>query len=228
MKIRVLTYNIRHGLGSDSKQDLSRILPVLAESRADIICLQEVDTGLPRSGFAHQAAWLGSRLGFSFAHENNFGLPMAGMGNTLLSRWPFYSTWNKKLPAAGEPRGLICIEIDYPDMGAIAFFCTHWGLNEAQRLDQARVCARRVKAIKMPCVLSGDLNATSDSTEAALLLRESTLQDAGPDTALTYPADRPAAKIDYILASRDWRVAGAGVIETLASDHRPVYADLSL
>jgi endonuclease/exonuclease/phosphatase family metal-dependent hydrolase len=228
MKIRVLTYNIRHGLGSDSKQDLSRILPALTESRADIICLQEVDKGLPRSGFAHQAAWLGSRLGFSFAHENNFGLPMAGMGNALLSRWPFYSTWNKKLPAAGEPRGLIGVEIDHPDIGTLAFFCTHWGLSEAQRLDQARACAGHVNAIKMPCVLSGDLNATPGSADVALLLRESKLQDAGPDNALTYPADRPEAKIDYILVSQQWTVAGAGVMETLASDHRPVYADLSL
>jgi endonuclease/exonuclease/phosphatase family metal-dependent hydrolase len=228
MRLRVLTYNIRHGLGSDGRQDLSQILPVLKESHADIICLQEVDKGLLRSGFANQSAWLGSHLGFQTAYECNFGLPLAGMGNAILSRWPIYSTWNKKLPSAGEPRGLLCVQIDHPEGGKLAIFCTHWGLSEAQRMEQAQVCAGQMNATGMPCVLCGDLNAIPDSTEVMLLMREAELKDAGPADSPTYPADQPESKIDYIFLTQRWAVVESQVLDSGASDHLPLLAELEL
>jgi len=228
MRLRVLTYNIRHGLGIDGRQDLSQILPVLSGSHADIICLQEVDKGLLRSGFANQAAWLGARLGFHAAFESNFGLPLAGMGNATLSRWPSYSTWNKKLPSDGEPRGLLCVQVDHPEAGRVAFFNTHWGLSEAQRLEQAQVCAGQVNGAGKPCVLCGDLNAIPDSTELMMLMREAQLQDAGPNNAPTFPADEPESKIDYVLFTRQWSLVEAQVLDSGASDHLPLLAELEL
>ncbi|PTX59986.1 hypothetical protein C8P63_110131 [Melghirimyces profundicolus] len=43
VKVRVMTYNIHAGIGSDGKYDLSRIAKVIEESNADVIGLQEVD-----------------------------------------------------------------------------------------------------------------------------------------------------------------------------------------
>jgi endonuclease/exonuclease/phosphatase family metal-dependent hydrolase len=53
------------------------------------------------------------------------------------------------------------------------------------------------------------------------------LTDAAPDGP-TYPADVPARRIDYVTVSRDVAVRHATVPKTLASDHRPVLADLTL
>ncbi|MYU48228.1 metal-dependent hydrolase, partial [Streptomyces sp. SID7803] len=52
------------------------------------------------------------------------------------------------------------------------------------------------------------------------------IEPGGP----TYPAqDPPVQRIDYVAVSKDTvRVRSAAVAETLASDHRPVVADLSL
>jgi endonuclease/exonuclease/phosphatase (EEP) superfamily protein YafD len=41
--LRVLTYNIHHGVGEDGVLDLERIARVIADSGADVIGLQEVD-----------------------------------------------------------------------------------------------------------------------------------------------------------------------------------------
>lgn len=229
LQVRVLTYNIRHGLGTDKRQDLSRILPVLVESRADIVCLQEVDYNLPRSGQTDQAAWLARNLGFHQALGVNFGIRgVAGMGNAILSRWPIYSTWNKTLPFRGERRGLLMAEIDAPASERIAVFCTHWGLSAGQRLRQAEVAAGFAENTALPCLLCGDLNARPGEKSVATLLKQSNLEDAGPNDALTYPADHPESKIDYILASRHFAFAGSHVIDTQASDHLPLVADLSL
>ena len=93
-------------------------------------------------------------------------------------------------------------------------------------------------------VLCGDLNATSDRPEIRELTRH--LTDAwattapwwaslsGPLGALatrlpspghTIPAQRPTRRIDYVL-TRGLTVVEARVIDSRASDHRPVVARL--
>jgi endonuclease/exonuclease/phosphatase family metal-dependent hydrolase len=80
-----------------------------------------------------------------------------------------------------------------------------------------------------PTLLFGDLNAPPDAPEIRPLLER--LHDAWPASAgpgLTYPADVPQKRIDYVLASRNFGVVAASVPTTLASDHRPVVVDMVL
>jgi endonuclease/exonuclease/phosphatase family metal-dependent hydrolase len=50
------------------------------------------------------------------------------------------------------------------------------------------------------------------------------------ETGLSYPADKPAKRIDYIFTRQLDRVRSrkAWSVNTLASDHLPVVADLEL
>lgn len=48
-KLRVASYNIRHGSGMDGKLDLERIAATLADHNLDIIALQEVDLSTKRT-----------------------------------------------------------------------------------------------------------------------------------------------------------------------------------
>ena len=41
--VRLVTFNIHHGVGDDGRHDLPRLAQVLAAADADVICLQEVD-----------------------------------------------------------------------------------------------------------------------------------------------------------------------------------------
>ncbi|HSF13170.1 MAG TPA: endonuclease/exonuclease/phosphatase family protein, partial [Erythrobacter sp.] len=41
--IKVASYNIHKGIGTDRQRDPARILKVLAEVDADVVCLQEAD-----------------------------------------------------------------------------------------------------------------------------------------------------------------------------------------
>jgi len=84
-----------------------------------------------------------------------------------------------------------------------------------------------------PRVLVGDFNAGHDATELAPLWTElvdawSAAGEGAP--GLTYPADAPASRIDYVTAARlveVWRVTvPATAPATTASDHLPVLADL--
>jgi endonuclease/exonuclease/phosphatase family metal-dependent hydrolase len=79
-----------------------------------------------------------------------------------------------------------------------------------------------------PTLVFGDMNAPPTAPELQPLL--ASLHDVlhGRPDELTYPADAPTARDDYILTSSHFRVRDARVPVTQASDHRPVVASLEL
>ena len=50
MRFRTITYNIHRAISVDRRFRLNRIIKILAHHKADIVLLQEVDMGVPRSG----------------------------------------------------------------------------------------------------------------------------------------------------------------------------------
>ena len=63
--LRVVSSNIRHGVGMDGKLDLDRTAAVLRRLEPDLVALQEVDERCRRSGGVDQAAALGKALGMA-------------------------------------------------------------------------------------------------------------------------------------------------------------------
>lgn len=64
--LRIMTYNIHGAVGMDGRFSMERIARVIARHRPDIVALQEVDVGRPRSDRLDQAALLADRLGMTF------------------------------------------------------------------------------------------------------------------------------------------------------------------
>jgi endonuclease/exonuclease/phosphatase family metal-dependent hydrolase len=72
-------------------------------------------------------------------------------------------------------------------------------------------------------VLLGDLNAEPAAPELAPLW--TVLRDTG-DGRPTYPADAPVKRIDFVTVSPNVRATRTEVLDSTASDHRPVVAEL--
>lgn len=98
------------------------------------------------------------------------------------------------------------------------------------RGDQARVLRRMLDAEPYPFILCADLNSTPHNWVYHYLARG--LHDAfgvaGQGWGGTFPARFPLVRIDYVLVSKDWVVHKAHVDKAVASDHRPVVAELRL
>jgi endonuclease/exonuclease/phosphatase (EEP) superfamily protein YafD len=62
-------------------------------------------------------------------------------------------------------------------------------------------------------------------------LREAGLRDVWPQCGrgdgLTYPADRPTKRIDYVFLGGTLRCTAAEVVDTQVSDHRPLLVTLA-
>ena len=108
--MKIVTYNIRFGLGLDQRYDLERIATEL--DGADIIGLQEVERFWRRSGMVDQPQALGDLLkGFYWAYCPAFDVDASAVnedgsihnrrrqfGPMVLSRWPILSTRALVLP----------------------------------------------------------------------------------------------------------------------------------
>lgn len=239
--LRVMTYNIRSGNG-----DLAQTAGVIRGQAPDIAALQEVDVHwADRSAFADQAAELATRTGMQARFAGIYRLPGAPgappreFGVAMLTRLPIVSFRNDTItrlstqdtnPVPTPMPGLLDAELDVHGTH-VRVFVTHldYRRDPAVRVQQVADMLRYVGSSATPTLLMGDLNATPDAPEIQPLLRRlHDVWDASRGPGFTYPADVPRQRIDYVLVSPAFRVRSVRVLDTQASDHRPVVADLAL
>jgi endonuclease/exonuclease/phosphatase family metal-dependent hydrolase len=243
VSLRVLSINIHTGIGADGRLDLARTAGAIRDTGADVVGLQEVDVHWDaRSDFRDQARDLASalrmRVFFAPIYDEEPpapGAPRRQYGVAILSRYPVVHTTNHLLtrlstqdpdptpkPAPGFAEAVVLVR-GVP----VHVYSTHFdyradpAVRELQVADTLRVLASDRGAK----VLLGDFNAEPAAPELAPLW--TVLTDAAPAGG-TYPAAAPEKRIDYVTVSDGVRVDSATVPDTLASDHRPVLADLTV
>ncbi|MDQ3673548.1 MAG: endonuclease/exonuclease/phosphatase family protein [Gemmatimonadota bacterium] len=238
-EIRVLVYNIHAGKDAKGVDNLSRVANLVRSSNADVALLQEVDRGTTRSGKADQPRILSTLTGFQAAFGKTLDYQGGDYGIAILSRWPISADTLVSLPvippqqrAGGlyEPRGALRAVIEAP-AGRLAFLNTHIDASREdfyRRQELATVLQLATRAIGEgggSTFVGGDLNAEPGSAVIEMV-QASPLRDAwaecGTGAGLSYPADTPVKRIDYLLLPADWRCVSGTVLDTDASDHRPI------
>ena len=225
--MRVMTYNIRGGLGMDGRRNTARIADAVLEWSPDIVCFQEVHQRLPQSGWADQPRQLGRLLRMGFTFQSNLRIGWGNYGVGVASRYPVRSVRRHRLPSRGEPRGALEVVLDMPN-GGVTVFCTHWGLDRKQRTAQAERLASLVAAAPRPVLVCGDLNDAPDVDYVQDFLQRTGLIDAGAaGQAPTYPSDAPMSRIDSAELNTDcancppWLVSPRQWITWACSCHCP-------
>lgn len=241
LRLRVLTYNIHHGEGSDGKVDLARIARVISEQKPDLVALQEVDVKTRRTGGVDQPAELAKRTGMHAAFGRGIDYQGGEYGNAVLSRFPIVASRVHPLPAKdGEERRCALVVTVRPEEKGpeVTFVATHLNYrDEAERLREAEEIHRVLKETEAkPTILAGDLNARPDSKTIRRFVpgwKDAAADNGAGDApdATTFPADQPNRRIDFVLLRPPaaWHVVETKVVaEPVASDHRPVLAVVEL
>jgi|ERR1051325_6717455 len=233
--IRVMTYNIHVGVGMDKKLDLARIAEVINRVHPDLVGLQEVDRGVERTQRIDEIAELAKLTKMDYAFAFNLKYQGGQYGVAILSRRPILATDHRlyKNLREAERRGLIRAEVNIGGQ-VVNFVTTHLDYQyEDGRVFETQQLLAALKDVKGPLVVVGDFNDVPSG--GAYNLMRQTFDDAWSSSRPTadgfsYPADKPAKRIDYILtrAADQIRSKRAWIVETLASDHVPVVADLEI
>jgi endonuclease/exonuclease/phosphatase family metal-dependent hydrolase len=221
--LRLATYNIHYGYDGPWRLSLARQAETLAALQADVIALQEVDTGRITSYSIDDALWLGQHLGMQVVY-----LPTVEhlTGIALLSRYSITEAGTSLLPSQEEQTGLIHARLQVGDQTVDAF-ATWLGLSEAERARQmgAALAWLAQRSPRGPACLAGDLNSSPDSPTYRRLVETGfgdPFRELGLGDVPTDPASAPDERIDYVWL-RELTPLAAGVPDSLASDHRPVW-----
>jgi endonuclease/exonuclease/phosphatase family metal-dependent hydrolase len=242
VRIRLLQWNLHHGVGTDGKYDIDRIATWMAKMTPDIIMLNEVEkyTGWGNEDQpARYKAMMESKTGRTwyvlFAQE--FGLWTSnGKGHVILSTYPLESTnlldmsWDRvgaqaRITVNGRTISLLITHLD-PD-------------SQSRRLTQAQQMILWGTTAPENRILTGDMNAWPDQSSIAEYNKTyndswAVAELAGKAVAFSGLSPSGATKngrIDYILYSKkaaNLFVVSSQVYDTrnssgaMASDHRPV------
>ncbi|MGH3664696.1 MAG: endonuclease/exonuclease/phosphatase family protein, partial [Egibacteraceae bacterium] len=220
----------------------------IAAAQPDVVGLQEVDVAWSaRSDFVDQAQTLAERLGMEAFFAPIYSLDPLEPGQSrreyglaILSRHPITEATNHELTRhpTVDPDPTIRPLPGFPEIRTVVrgarlrVFNTHLDYRADPTIRRQQV-AETIDLLEAapagePVLLLGDLNATPDAPELAPLfdrLLDGWAQ-AGAGDGLTFPAGQPVKRIDYVLTDPRVQATHAEVLDTGASDHRAVVADL--
>ncbi len=240
---------MHRAIGLDRRFRLERIAKILAHHDADIVLLQEVDVGVPRSQRLNLASEMAERLEYPYcAIGLNVKLRSGMYGNATLSRLPILEERNIDLTiGVRKARGCLFTNLELPGgegdkkRHKLAVFNLHLGLVGKERTSQLGRVVRSSEFSRLsslaPCLVAGDFNdwGTSLTQIICEICGFTCATDHGTvsqNPMLTYPSFAPSGGLDKIFcrgninALRSWRCQL--MISKVASDHLPVLADFEV
>jgi endonuclease/exonuclease/phosphatase family metal-dependent hydrolase len=244
MEFRVLSYNIHRAIGVDRLFRPERIANIIRYHQPDIVLLQEVDDGVPRSRGLNLAAELAGALGFEhYKLGANVSLRKGTYGNATLSRFPIVRERNIDLSiVARRRRGCQHTTLALDDSGhrLLEVFNLHLGLSAREREQQAGILVRSHEFPGLDegpsCIVAGDFNDWRSRLRPIFteVFRFACATEGGSKASLpmkTYPSFSPSGALDRfyfrdleLVRARRCRLA----LSRVASDHLPIIADFRL
>jgi endonuclease/exonuclease/phosphatase family metal-dependent hydrolase len=228
--IKVASYNIRKGIGTDRLRRPDRVLDVLNEVDADIVALQEADRRFGRRHAALPLDMIAAETDYVAVPFETRAESLGHHGNAILVKRQHRILAHDILHLPNiEPRGAVLTDIDIAGR-AVRVVGMHLDLSGLRRRQQIRAVLAAVdhRAPVLPSVLMGDLNEWARQGGA---LGEFVGRHHDAHTGPSFHSQRPVARLDRIFASPDLRIIAAGTHHSLkarrASDHLPVWAELS-
>lgn len=224
-QLRLASWNIRAGLGTDLRRDADRVLTGIAALEADIVALQEADfrlgsrpSALPRDRIVQMTGLEPLPLGPN-------AVSLGWHGNAILARPGIRLTGLDRLDLPGiEPRGAVIVDLETPQ--PLRVVAVHLGLLRLARrrqLDAIKAALQRHTA--RPTVILGDFNERSRRVGLGRIATPFMILP----TAATYPSRRPFLPLDRMAHSPDLDLVPLAMDRTKGhqpSDHLPLLAEL--
>jgi endonuclease/exonuclease/phosphatase family metal-dependent hydrolase len=242
VQMRVVTYNIHSCRGGDGRISPTRIARVLERLDADVIAVQELDSGHTRSRGEDQLAMIAERLGMHAYFCPAVSSAKGQYGHGVLSREPIRLIRRAVLPAGGrrwaEPREALWVTLSWGGRD-VQLLTTHLGLGSSEQAAQVSdlLAPSWLGGIgtEQPVIFCGDMNFPPGSEayrKLSALMNDVQAHAPGHTALRTFPARWPLRRIDHIFVSSHFEVCGVKVLDDdlarVASDHLPLAADLRL
>jgi endonuclease/exonuclease/phosphatase family metal-dependent hydrolase len=240
--LRVLHWNIQHGMGTDRKYDLDRLATWMAKMQPDVISLNEVERFSSSWGNENQPEVFATLLRQKTGHrwyvhfaQRSGQWSSNGQGNAILSRFPFTQTDELRL-SCNRSAALAGIQVNGR---TITLLSTHLDLDSGCRTTQVSQLLAWFRSYPEARIMAGDWNAQASSghvTTVTPTYHDAWAQAAAAGSAIDYPGNSRFGatrntRIDYVFYSKSastLTLRSAQVYDTrdtrgyMPSDHKPL------
>jgi len=223
---RVASYNIRKSVGRDYRRDPARVLSVLAAMDPDIVALQEVDRRFGRRTSSLPPAMITAETDLEIVDLAHRPESIGWHGNAILLRRGTKVLDIHTLALQGlEPRGAVVVDLENLRVVGVHLAL----LRRARQAQVAQIAAFLARMPYKPTLIMGDFNEWSrQSRNLSALDAQFNLHTPGH----SFPSSKPLVGLDKIALSRELSFENGGVhsceAARKASDHMPIWADISL
>lgn len=230
VEIKVMSFNIRHGLNAAEESNLLDILKIINDNKPQLIALQAVDSLFNKDKTQFQLRQIAVQTGMHYVYGEADRSENGSQGVGILSRWPFENTQIISLPTTlgADPKVLLCGLVN-PEKG-LTFRMCNARLEYASMMDRALQSAyinqMLVNSIQ-PVLLGMDMGARPN--EQPYFSFRKNWQDAAQGSYLeTWSEGLPGDRLDYIFAllNNKVRIKNYKVLRNYpgVSDHYPIMA----
>ncbi len=240
MDFRLMSYNIHKCIGGiDRKYKPERVIATISHYNPDIVLLQEVDDGVPRSSHDIQIELLAKSLGYKYqAYQANVKLNKGCYGNAILSRFPLSNINDIDLTVPPKKRRRsIAVHVTLKEkshFNSIKLLNVHLGLAAFERAIQIKRLIKNSfithNPHDLPVIIGGDFNDLWQNLCRKVLYENEFSSALG--VTKTFPAVYPSRALDRIFYRGDVKTinsfAGHIQLARAASDHLPVISDFSI
>lgn len=225
--VRLATFNLKHGAPTKGYRGIpARVAAACATLRADVLALQEVDQGVPRSQHADLATLAAEAAGMNVVFAQTMPFRGGRYGNALLVRGdiedvdilrlpPGYRFWVRR-----EPRNAIMATARIGDR-RLSVAATHLSTQRWASRTQLTQVIGAITRRPAPHVLMGDLNRTNAEVLTHPAVDSLVFADGPP----TFPALKPVIRIDHIAVS-GLEIRAVEAVRFPISDHLALVAEV--
>lgn len=242
MHVKVMTYNIQHGLdylkllNKERFIDLDKICNIIKDENPDIIGLNEVYNDIDNLKTTNQAKYIADKLGYPYFYFGKSILLKNNIeyGNAIISKYPIEKSIIRKIddPVVKdenvyyESRIIIENNIKINDE-IIKVLVTHFGLAKSEQ----NLATQKLLSLindNNKYIVVGDFNMEEDNEN--IIKIKKVLNDSTyllETNKLTFPSLNPKIKIDYIFTKKI-KMESFKVIQKISSDHFPCVLIISI
>jgi endonuclease/exonuclease/phosphatase family metal-dependent hydrolase len=230
---RIVTYNIHSGVGRDKQHDYKRIGQFLANSGADIVLLQEMDTRPVERDTAQDIEDICANNTFKLIPSPAIRESNGWYGNAILTRFDVLKHDTVDVSQKGrQPRNVQIVELK-TEKTPLTVVNTHKGLKKLERRSQFSMLHEHLSLLleerKKPLFLAGDFNEWQFFSRAFKGLNQLLSQQK---IGATFPSQFPVFSLDRVWVTEDIEVKSCRKLKNaktrVYSDHLPVLVDIVL
>lgn len=229
--MKIMTFNTQHvaDVYGDGQVNFRKYADYILSENPDVVGLNEIRSSGSQADYRNQTAHLAALTEMPFCYFAK-AISFAGpYGNAMLSKLAIVEAKTIPIPDPEpklfdgyyETRCILKAKLE----NGVTVLISHFGLNPDEHENAARTVAEHIEDEK--CILMGDFNVLPDSHILdPIRARMKDTADVFLEPLLSFPADRPDRKIDYIFVSHDIQVMSADIPALALSDHRPYITEL--